>query len=441
MTRLLRIFSLLLLSCLISITAAQGQSAMTLISSDRNLSASNYSIYPDSIEPQLTPPPAGKRPFYISHYGRHGSRFLSNRKAYDIPYAMLCKADSADELTPVGQEAMRDLKAIIEDSEGRWGDLSGAGKRQQRRIAERMMLHFPEVFEGDAFIDAYSTIITRCVLSMGSAVLKMKSLNPQLRVTMNCSYRDMWYLNHQDHQLRDSMMTHDAKRAFDAFKAKRGRNPRLMDLLFVDTSYVRPLINEAELNYYLLKAALIQQNTAMEAEGMRLLSLFTDEEIHSFWQQENAWWYICYGPSLLNGGNQPYTQRYLLRQIIQDTDSILRQDTHGATMRFGHETVMLPLACLMGLNGYDYKTADLESLEENGWWACLVFPMASNVQFVFYRSGPDDDEVLFKVLLNEREAILPLPESQAPYYKWRDFKEYYLRKLDNYDKLQTPNSK
>ena len=137
---------MVLLAYHLSLCTSFSQSAFEFISRNRNFSASNYCIYPDSILPTMTPPPAGKRPFYISHYGRHGSRYLSNRKAYDIPYRMLCRADSLDELTPIGQDVLREMRIIISDSEGRWGDLSSLGKLQHRRIAQRMMERFPEVF-------------------------------------------------------------------------------------------------------------------------------------------------------------------------------------------------------------------------------------------------------------------------------------------------------
>jgi hypothetical protein len=41
-------------------------------------------------------------------------------------------------------------------------------------------------------------------------------------------------------------------------------------------------------------------------------------------------------------------------------------------------------------------------------------------------------DVLVKVLLNEEEASLPLQTDCAPYYHWKDFKAYYLNKLDAY---------
>lgn len=420
-------------NCLIATNVA-AQKAFDFISYNRNFSASNYCIYPDSVEPVLTPAPEGKRPFYISHYGRHGSRYLSNREGYDIPYRMLCRADSMGELTEVGKRTLSELRAIIEDSEGRWGDLTGLGKQQHRHIARRMIEHFPEVFSDGAFVDARSTTVNRCILSMGAAVQELVSINPKLLVKMQASKHDMWYMNHQDQSLRDSMMTPTCKKIYDEFSARREHNPRLMKLLFVHPDSVTKVVDEVWLNYYLLKTALIQQNTHMSVNEY-ILDLFTFEEIHQFWQKENAWWYFMYGPSPLNGGNQPYTQRYLLRKMIEDADSIINQrpPVNGATLRFGHETVVLPLACLLGLNGFDYQIDDLEQLEDAGWWACLVFPMASNIQFVFYRKHVGDHDILFKVLLNEREARLPLPDnSMAPYYRWKDFREYYLRKLDAY---------
>ena len=55
--------------------------------------------------------------------------------------------------------------------------------------------------------------------------------------------------------------------------------------------------------------------------------------------------------------------------------------------------------------------------------------MASNLQFIFYRSNIKDKDILFKVLLNEEEATLPIQTDCAPYYHWSDFRQYCLDKL------------
>jgi hypothetical protein len=58
--------------------------------------------------------------------------------------------------------------------------------------------------------------------------------------------------------------------------------------------------------------------------------------------------------------------------------------------------------------------------------------MASNLQFIFYRSNTKDKDVLFKVLLNEEEATLPIQTDCAPYYHWNDFRQFCLDKLAAY---------
>ena len=41
--------------------------------------------------PARTPAPEGYEPFYISHYGRHGSRYHSKEEAYAEPLAALVR--------------------------------------------------------------------------------------------------------------------------------------------------------------------------------------------------------------------------------------------------------------------------------------------------------------------------------------------------------------
>ena len=55
--------------------------------------------------------------------------------------------------------------------------------------------------------------------------------------------------------------------------------------------------------------------------------------------------------------------------------------------------------------------------------------MATNLQFVFYRNQKKPNDVLVKVLLNEDEATLPIKSDVAPYYHWKDFKDYCMKIL------------
>ena len=424
-------YTLLLILAVSSCRLSVAQSVIDLIKQRPSYASCNYDVYPDSITAKLTPAPAGKKPFYISHYGRHGSRYISNRSGFDTPYFMMLHADSLDELTPTGQQVLRHMNNIMRNTEGRWGELTGYGKQQMQNIGRRMAERFPEVFHPGANVTCISTVVPRCIESMGSLAMEMLQVCPQLHITMQASKRTQWYMNYQDKKLRKSYMTPEAQKALDAYTATRMGNTRLMELIFKNPDIAEEFVNQEDFSYYLMKMGLFQLNTNFN-RNTNLIGLFNTNDLYRMWQVDNAYWYLQHGACKLNGGNQPYTQRHLLKKMITDADSCIKLPDPGAQLRFGHETVLLPLVCLIGVNGFDFSTDNLDELESHGWWCSSVFPMASNLQFIFYRSNPKDKDVLVKVLLNEVEATLPISTDCAPYYHWSDFRQYCLNKLAAY---------
>jgi hypothetical protein len=413
---------------------AQGLGAQTvidLIKANPAYASCNYNTYPDTITAVYTPAPAGKKPFYFSHYGRHGSRYISSRSGFDIPFKMVALADSLNELTPTGQRVYQEMKLVMQDTEGRWGELTGYGRKQHRNIARRMARNFPEVFHPGARVQAYSTVVPRCIESMGTALIELLQEEPTLQVSQESSQRNQWFMNYQDRELRRQQMTPQIRKVYNEYITKYMGNTRLMELIFKNPDIVDEVVDEGQFNYYLMKMGLFQLNTHLY-RNTYLLDIFQTDELYRMWQIDNALWYLQQGACKLNGGRQPYSQRHLLRRIIADADSCIRLADPGAQLRYGHETVLLPLVCLIGINGYDLETDDFSQLEAKGWWCSSVFPMGSNLQFIFYRSGLDDSDVLFKVLLNEEEARLPIQTDCAPYYHWNDFRTYCLDKLDRY---------
>ena len=122
-----------------------------------------------------------------------------------------------------------------------------------------------------------------------------------------------------------------------------------------------------------------------------------------------------------------WNQKNLLTNIIETADTVTQVQ---ASLRFGHDTVVLPLVCMLDLDGAAVQVENLDELE-NSFRSYYLIPTGSNVQFIFYRpkKGKQGD-ILLKVLLNEREAHMPLTTDNWPYYKWNDFKEYYLKKIE-----------
>ena len=413
---------------LLFVVAAAGQTVKKEVFANIRLSASNLLAYPNPSPNGLTPTPKGLHPFYISHYGRHGSRYLISRSDYEKPCQTLAEADSLGKLTPLGRDVLRRIKILRDEAAGRLGELTPLGAEQHRAIARRMYNRFPEVFSGNAVVDAKSTVVIRCILSMENELQELAKLNPQLVIRHDASQRDMDYLNHSDRGRTRKGRNNGAKEALDKFYEANVDWKSPMLRLFNDTVYVKENVDARQLNDKLLKLASSIQNCPSSA-SITLYDLFTDNELYGYWRAGNASWYADYGHCTLNGGKKPYSQSHLLRRMIADADSCLALDHPGATLRFGHEVCVLPLVCLMGINGYDLKTDDFGSLERKGWVNYRIFPMGSNVQLVFFRKDKADKDILLKVLLNENEATLPVKTDCAPLYRWRDVRQYLIDKL------------
>lgn len=406
------------------------QSSREEISNNVCLSGSNYLAYP-APEKALTPAPKGKKAFYISHYGRHGSRYLCDDNEYNTPRDVFEKAEKLGKLTEKGREVLKKMQLMREESRKRAGELSELGAQQHREIAHRMYERFPDVFKDNVWVDAKSTVVIRCILSMENELLELASLNPKLQMKHDASEHDMYYMNHWDKNTTDKKWT-DEMKVYQKRWTKENIHPeRVMAELFNDPDYVEYNIDAMAVYRGLFNLAGIVQDTEIRHQ-LSLYDVFNEEEIYKLWQMQNIGWFLEFGPCSMNGATQPYTQRKLLKQMINEADSCMQYEKPGATLRFGHETMVLPLTCLLNLNGYG-ETMHPDDLEKNHWYNYKIFPMGCNIQFIFYRSSSKDKDVWVKVLLNEEEATMPLQPVEGPYYRWEDVRKYYLDKINAYE--------
>ena len=111
----------------------------------------------------------------------------------------------------------------------------------------------------------------------------------------------------------------------------------------------------------------------------------------------------------------------LLRDILDKAEIAIASKTPSATLRFGHDTGILPLIALMHVGNAYCRVSDLNNLYKS-WADFKLIPMAANIQFIFYKNSVGN--VLVKVLLNEEEVKLPL-KTAGPYYQWTEFQDYY----------------
>ena len=422
MRRFLHVFVLMLVG-VITLTAGVRED----FKANPKLSANNYQAYPVDGFPAITPAPAGYEPFFINHYGRHGSRWLINDNKYSYPLQMLEKGERYGKLTPRGQEVLDILRQVYDASRGRLGELSDIGAEQHQGIARRMYQNFPQVFQDGAPVVARSTIVIRCILSMQNEVDMLASLNPRLDITTDASQATMYYMNYSDSVVKPL-------RASQADLLKKYRekwiNPKgMLKKLFKDQRFAKDSVDDPRKMMLYLMEVTGNMQSHHQFENVNLYDLFSADDIYNVWRYNNASWYITSGETPLTQCRVDYMEANLLRNFIEDADRATTTDdpAPGASLRFGHESVVLPLCCLMGLNGADYRTTDLETLDQH-WQTYKIFPMAANIQFVYFRKAGSDD-ILMLPLLNEREATLPVQTDVAPYYHWSDVRDYFIDKL------------
>ena len=393
---------------------------------------SNHFAYPyGEVLPvaSLTPAPSGYEPFFINHYGRHGSRWLTGKGTYWRPVKQLAIAERHGALTAAGRSLLYELRTVANASTGRIGELSDVGAEQLQGIATRMMHNFPEVLSGDAHVEARSTVVIRCILSMQNETMTLRSLNPQLRITTDASYHDMHYMGWGYGE--DTLANHIHKRMklyADSVMRTMVNPERFTATLITDKALLRDSIDQLQLMGDVFDVAgSLQGHKAYR--DINMYRYFTADEIYDLWRARNISWYVQWAnaPQNINRHRMPFIERELLSNMVATADSAIATGWRGASLRFGHETCLLPLACLMELDSVNYSCADLSKLADH-WQDYNIFPKGCNIQMVYYRRAGSDD-VLVKVLLNEHEATLPVPTDVAPYYHWADLRAYYLKKL------------
>lgn len=363
-----------------------------------------------------TAPPEGYAPFYISHYGRHGSRWMTADERYTEVISVFDSLYQCSGLTPLGADVRGRLHEVWEDARGRSGNITPLGERQLRGIAERAYFNFPGVFGEGAYIDARSSTSLRCAMSMSYFTERLKELNPALRVDRRAYQQYMDYIAYTSPE-GEAFASEKAgwRSGFRDFEKENVRPERLMASLFVNPGAIT---GREALMRGIYWIAADMQNVEVDVS---FYDIFTQEELTGLWKTVNARMYVCNAAAPLNGGLMPRCAAPLLRNILDSAESAIKEGTPAAHFRFGHDTHLIRLLALMRVEGCDNEETDMEKFHL-AWQDYHVSPMGANLQLIFFRNGKGD--VLVKFLLNEDEVSLPLESGAGPYYPWGAVKEF-----------------
>lgn len=398
---------------------AAGKTARQLIEEEPGRSGGIYYAYPYTTD-EMPPVPEGYEVSFMSHYGRHGSRWIIKAWEYHESISALDSAARHDGLTPLGHDVLRRLRIMERQGRGNEGTLSPKGERQHRGIAERMSRRFPSLFNDSARIEAFSSIEPRCIMSMAAFSERLKELSPGIDIRRHASPGDMKFISWSNPEIKavnrpDSPWWND----LEAWRDSVVRPERLMSALFTDPSGVTA---PTRLMWMIHDVAVDAQDVE---PGVDLLDIFTTDELYMLWQALNYKMYYLHGNNPATSAAGPRSARSLLDHIVADVDSAATgtRQNRTATLRFGHDTALLRLLALARIDGATAVVDDPARYADQ-WQDFALTPMAANLQVILLTSG-EGREPLVLIRHNERPTTLPINGYKGPYYPWRLVRELW----------------
>ena len=364
-----------------------------------------------------TKSPKGYQPFYVSHYGRHGSRYCWSSKTYSLLRDVFKKAQKLDVLTPHGESFAQKYLEFYEIPYINTGDLVPLGFQQHLQIGEYVYKNFPQVFKGSRQVDALSSTAQRCILSMSAFVQGLTEGNGKLQVRQNSNHVGMAIIappSAPDKLLRHFKGEDDeiALESVEDFTTRKGLMADVLDKLFTSTDFLKDF-KGGKMNFLDELWQFCSNYHNYETEPL-FDDLFTEDLRVKAWEASNYF-------SFYTDIRQRYASIPLLEDIIAKADAAMQNPNQAANLRFGHDYIVESFATLINLNGCGTIPSNPDDAKY--WFQSYNVPMAATLLFVFYKNKKND--VLFKVLWNENEATLPqLQAVEGPYYRWADFVDW-----------------
>jgi len=371
--------------------------------------------------------PKGYKPFYISHYGRHGERYHTSIRNYDRQIAPLEAMDSAGILTAKGKNLLEDLRFLRRETDRMDGILTRKGAMTHQGIATRMYKRYPEVFVQKARDSVFcaSTAVHRCILSMGNFSLALNNFAPNLKFSINAGLRYTDYLCNPASEMSRGDAFEEWRKTVLAneFPVKS-----MMEELVTDISEAEKYCGDPGLFcYYIINALDITQ--CLDGPQPDISKYIPREAVFPFWKIANVRFALGNANTAENGDKRPReVGGPILRDVVMRADKAIAGNAVCADFRFGHDTGIMPLVSLLDLNGLGSEISIY-----NSPWSFPIFnviPMGANIQMVFYRNRHGD--VLVKLLLNEVESTIPVLADVAVngvYYPWESLRAYFIAKL------------
>jgi len=375
-------------------------------------------------EVEYTPAPEGYEAFYVSHFGRHGSRFQTDGSSvYDKTVALLDSLHYANALTLRGDSLRMEIRHMQQHHTGMDGMLTRKGSAEHTAIAARLLRRCPSIFNqtNRKTVHCISTQKQRTIQSMAGFIAGLTPAGNGLDFQVECGIdiNLIKYKRAEDSVDKSKEISSATKAEEKAMAPKDAELEALQSRLFKGFK-----ASEKEL-FRIFKASASAGCLDINVNPLRF---FTPEELFAFYRKNDVHYNAKYGTFAPVRSETARKGKPFVRMIVNDADMAIDGNGHCADFRFAHDTQLGPIMNLLGIGGYSYTSH--EDAPYRYWQSFNQICMASNLQLEFYRNNSND--VLVKALFNEREVNFPgLKAVNNVYYKWSDVRRYLISKCED----------
>ena len=387
-----------------------------------------------------TAAPKGYEAFYISHYGRHGSRYPYTATVATALLDLLHEAEGKENLSEYGSGLMARLELFMEKAGNHICELTDLGRQQQYRLAGEMAERYPQAFRKGAVVTAQASSSPRSILSMASFCTALARKYPSIRIDQFQGFAETQAtapnMGRNPLRIKGPGLGNPYRESPAEFMQRRFPEftETVLGKMFRDPYAA---LGDRDVQYLMDHIYMLIGGMNSLPDGVRMdfSDIATPETLARMWELDNYQRfceYIDYTASCCS----------VFKDIIERADARLALADHGraegraegADLRFGHDHVLMSLLMIADIDSFGELPENPDELGHV--FQTFRSPMAANLHFVFYRPKNGRGPILTGLSLNGQPARLSaldkelgISPDESAFYRWDDVKAWFEKRF------------
>lgn len=393
-----------------------------------------------------TAAPKGYEAFYISHYGRHGSRYPYTATVATALLDLLHEAEGKENLSEYGSGLMARVELFMEKAGNHIGELTDLGRQQQYRLAGEMAERYPQAFRKGAVVTAQASSSSRSILSMASFCTALARKCPSIRIDQFQGFAETQAtapnMGRNPLRIKGTGLGNPYRESPAEFMQRRFPEftETVLGKMFRDPYAA---LGDRDVQYLMDHIYMLIGGMNSLPDGVRMdfSDIATPETLARMWELDNYQRfceYIDYTASCCS----------VFKDIIERADARLalldsaagklegraEGRAEGADLRFGHDHVLMSLLMIADIDSFGELPENPDELGHV--FQTFRSPMAANLHFVFYRPKNGRGPILTGLSLNGQPARLSaldkelgISPDESAFYRWDDVKAWFEKRF------------